>query len=177
MLLPVYGKSATPVDLFESNGMPRLYELDCGTHRMLGVFNWIDEPATVSVPLPEDDTHIFEVWERRYLGVRNGSLDVVLPAHGCALLRLTPALDRPQVVGTTFHVLQGAIEVAEEAWDDPALRLRVRPVAKADGELFVVVPHGSGEPVAENATIRDGGGGVLAVGLRVEDEIEVVVRM
>jgi alpha-galactosidase len=176
MLLPVHGKPAVPRDLFEADAMPRLYELDCRTHRMLGVFNWSDEPGTVSVPLPDETTHVFEVWKRQYLGAIKGSLDLELPPHGCALFRLTPALDRPQVVGTTFHLLQGAAEISGDEWDSSTLRLTLQPVAKRDGEIFITVPDGFGDPSADGSKVRrPGDERIWALTLQVDEPRELIV--
>ena len=50
MSLPVYGKCAVPFDLFTAQGTPQFFELDCRTHRMLGVFNWDEHATDVSRP-------------------------------------------------------------------------------------------------------------------------------
>jgi alpha-galactosidase len=137
LLLPVHGRSAVPLDLFQTPDLPHLFELDCGTHRLLAVFNWSDEIAEIETPLPTGRWHLFEFWEREYIGLQEGSLHLPVPPHGCRLLRLTPDLGRPQVVGSTFHITQGAEEIADEEWDGSTLRVHMRPVAKQDGELFV----------------------------------------
>lgn len=137
LLLPVYGKPAIPVDLFQTPDVPRLLSLDCGTHRLLAVFNWGDESGTVEAPLPEGRWHVFEFWEREYLGVCEGSISLPAPPHGCRLLRLTADLGRPQVVGSTLHITMGAMEVESEEWDGAKLRITLRRVARRDGELFV----------------------------------------
>jgi alpha-galactosidase len=142
LLLPVYGRSAVPLDLFQTPDIPRLFELDCGTHRLLAVFNWDDESGEVAAPLPPGRWHVFELWERDYIGVCGGEVSLPVPPHGCRLLRLTPALGRPQVVGSTLHITQGAAEIAAEEWDGEKLRVRLRPVAKPSGELFIWRPAG-----------------------------------
>ncbi len=175
MLMPVYGKSAVAPDLFSSEH-PQRFELDCGTHRLLGVFNWADTPAEVSGPLPEDASHVFEVWERRYLGVMSSSVSSQIPAHGCRLYAVRPATGRPQFLGSTFHLLQGAMELADERWDGKTLRLAPRAVAKADGEIFIHVPEGFGTPVADGISVTTRGDGVWAVALRVDGETALVIR-
>lgn len=137
LLLPVYGKSARPIDLFRTPDIPQLLELDCGMHRVLGVFNWSDEPGEVTAPLPDGRWHAWELWEREYIGVVEGEVTLPVPPHGCRLLRLTPVLDRPQVVGSTLHITMGALEIAGEEWDGASLRITLSPVAKKDGELYV----------------------------------------
>ncbi len=142
LLLPVYGASAVPLDLFQTPDIPRLFELDCGTHRLLGVFNWSDDSSEIEAPLPPGRWHAFELWEREYIGVHEGEVILAVPAHGCRLLRLTPELGRPQIVGSTLHITQGAMEIAAEDWDGEKLRVRLRPVAKPNGELFIWRPAG-----------------------------------
>ena len=90
MLLPAYGKAARPLDLFESE-MPRLLELDCGSHRMLAVFNWDEEAAKIEAPLAADKVQVFDSWSGEDLGVREGSVEVDLAPHGCRLLAIRRA--------------------------------------------------------------------------------------
>ena len=58
----------------------------------------------------------FRVWDilgQRFLAARDGELRVKgVPGHGCAWLRVTPADDRPRVVGSTLHLCGGALEAA-----------------------------------------------------------------
>jgi len=178
MLLPVFGQAAVPLDLLASE-MPSLLELDCGTHRVLAVFNWGDEPAEVRAALPHEPTHVFEVWEREYIGMRSGSLSLNVPPHGCKLLSLRPALDLPQVIGSTFHLLQGACELASEVWDGETLRLALRPVACREGELFVHVPQGWGSPVVEcgqTVKVNDLGDGLWMLQLSLDQPLDMRLR-
>ncbi len=136
-LLPVYGKSAVPLDLFHTSDIPRLLLLDCGTHVLLGVFNWEDESSEVTVPLLDGRWHGFEFWEREYLGVHEASVTLPVPPHGCRLLRLTAVNDHPQIVGSTLHITMGAMEIESEKWDGKMLSISLKPVAMKSGELFV----------------------------------------
>ena len=89
MSLPVYGKCAVPFDLFTAQGTPQFFELDCRTHRMLGVFNWDEHATDVAAPLSNTPTHVFDVWAQRYAGAHSRETTIRIPAHGCALLRLS----------------------------------------------------------------------------------------
>jgi alpha-galactosidase len=142
LLLPVYGKSGVPLDLFDTPDVPRLLELDCNTHRLLGVFNWDDTEDVVSATLPPGNWHAFEFWEESYAGNVSGRLEAAVPGRGCRLFRLTPVEDRPQVVSSTLHITQGAMEIASEEWDGERLTIGLRPVACADGSIYVA-RHGS----------------------------------
>lgn len=173
MMLPVHGKPAVPLDLFESE-TTRLFELDCGGHRVLGVFNWEEEPAQVEAPLGRGEQHVFEAWSRRYMGRHGGAISLELPAHGCALLAIRSAEERPQVVGSSFHLLQGALETAGEEWDGRTLRLALRPVAKREGELFLWAPPEL-RPDAGSG-LRRTSDGLWATRLRVERETELAIK-
>jgi alpha-galactosidase len=137
LLLPAYGKAAAPLDLFRPGDVPRLLGLDCGSHRLLAVFNWEDAEAGVSAELPPGEWHAFEFWEHEYLGVARDRMELAVPGRGCRLLRLTEVLDRPQVVGSTLHIAQGALEIDGEEWDGESLSVRLMRVACADGSIFV----------------------------------------
>jgi hypothetical protein len=164
-----------PLDLFEADGMPRLFELDCGTHRMLGVFNWEERAAEATLRLPEEPTHVFEAWSQTYLGQHRESISLSIPSHGCALLGLRLAENRPQVVGSSLHLLQGAMEIASEVWDGTALSLRLRPVAKAEGEVFLAAPGSAGGPHTDGAEVSQVTEGLWALRLRVDEERELKV--
>lgn len=144
-LLPPCGRSAVPLDLFESSP-PSLFALDCGAHQVLGTFNWADSPAEIQAPLPQTPTHVFDVWQETHLGCHSGSLSFLLPAHGCKLLGLRRALERPQLIGSSFHLLQGALEIESEDWDGQTLTIRLRPVATRMGTLFFHLPEGYSQP-------------------------------
>ncbi len=175
MLLPVYGKGAMPLDLFDSE-MPGLLELDCERHRMLALFNWQDDPAELVAPLAGGETHVYEVWEGRYLGVRQESLSISIPAHGCRLLALRPVLDRPQFIASTFHLLQGALELADEEWDGRKLILRLRPVAVQEGEVLIWTPERYSQPKADGLDVRGAGNSVWSARLVVDEERDVTLR-
>ncbi len=174
MMLPPFGRSAIPLDLFESP-TPSLFQLDCASHQLLGVFNWADAPAEVQAPLPDEPMHTFDVWEDTYLGPRSGAISFTIPAHGCKLLALRRMEGRPQIVGTSLHLLQGALEVEGERWESPALRLRLRPVARKRGNLYFHVPPEWDlqhiEPTGCEATVRADGTLAVAVDVRQEQEI------
>jgi hypothetical protein len=177
MMLPPFGKSAVPLDLFESS-VPSLFKLDCVSHQVLGVFNWADAPAEVRAPLPDEPTHVFDVWQDAYLGVLSSAATFTIPPHGCKLLALRRAEGRPQMVGTSFHLLQGAVEVESEHWDPPVLRLRLRPVAKGQGNLYLHVPTGwstrQTEPTGLGTTTRPDG--TLAVTLDIRHNRDIALH-
>lgn len=174
MLLPVYGRSGTPVDLFDAN-MPQVLELDCGTHRMLALFNWGEEESAAVVAPVGGPSHAFDVWGNRYLGTLSGAPSLKAPSHGCRLLGVRPVLDRPQVVGTSFHTMQGALEIEHERWDGERLELSLRPVARKAGDIFVHVP-GDGQIRAVDgvaAAIEREGDGIWRVAFELREPMTI----
>ena len=176
-LLPPYGRSATPLDLFESDP-PALFQLyvtrPFEAWSLLGAFNWDGRRRRLRVPLPPGPHHVFDFWTGRYFGVAAGHVDIgLLPPHGCRLLALRPDRGHPQLLSTSFHFTQGALEVEDSSWQDADRRLSIslRPVAKRKGELIVVAPAAyrlarlevRGTPV----TARARPDGILAVALEL----------
>jgi len=146
LFLPPWGEAALPLDLFQS-GMPSLFQLAVerpwDRWTVLGVFNWEDNARTLSVSLPPGRQHVFDLWSEQYAGVLSGEAVLpAVPAHGCKLLALREVQDRPQVVSSTFHFTQGALEVEDARYDEArqALALSLRPVAKKEGELLLYAP-------------------------------------
>lgn len=147
-LLPPIAESAAVSDLLRE-AMPSTMVLDVArpfeSWRVVGRFNWVGRWGDLSLALPPGRWHVFEFWEGRYYGVRDGELLLgrVAP-HGVRLLSLRKALDWPQLVGSTFHYSMGAREIDGVRWDqrERTLRVDLVPVAKREGELFVRAPHG-----------------------------------
>jgi hypothetical protein len=146
LLLPPWGEAAQPPDLFESR-MPSLFQLAIERPwerwTLLGAFNWEDAACTLRAPLPPGRHHVFDLWSEQYSGVLSGeAVFPDVPAHGCRLLALREAQDRPQVVSSTFHFTQGALEIEDARYDATrrALLLSLRPVAKKEGELLLWAP-------------------------------------
>jgi alpha-galactosidase len=146
LLLPPYGQSAVALDLFERS-LPRFLQLaiERPFQRwwLLGVFQWEDEPSEVTVSLPAEPVHVFDLWQDRYFGVHQDELRFPgMPPHSAKLLSLRPVTNHPQIVSTTFHFSQGAVEIEDARFDaaQRALRVRLTPPAKREGEVVIHVP-------------------------------------
>jgi alpha-galactosidase len=115
-----------------------------------GLFNWSEEtrplvfdPAAFAMPAGRGAYHLFDLWHRKHLGPQTGP--VLLPPtspHGVRLLSVHRDLGRPQLVGSTFHLLGEAIELVEETWADDALTLRLAGPGQRRGEIYIYVPGG-----------------------------------
>src|SRR2546422_2132257 len=59
-------------------------------------------------------------------------------------IAIRPAVARPQVIGTTRHVVQGVVDVADETWDPTTRTLKAKST-NLDGRAYAVtiaVPKG-----------------------------------
>ncbi len=146
LLLPPYGPSAIPLDLLQRS-LPRFLRLaiDRPFQRwwLLGVFHWEDEPGEVTVPLPAEPVHVFDLWQDRYFGVHQHEIRFsAMPPHSAKLLSLRPVTNDPQIVSTTFHFSQGAVEIEDARFDAArrALTVRLTPPARRQGEVIIHVP-------------------------------------
>ena len=111
--------------------------------------NWEDEPQTVSqslAPLGITGSRFgaYDVWAERPLADVQQTLAATIAPHSTLTVALRAAAARPQVIGTTRHVVQGAIDIGEERWDTATRTLNVKSV-NLDGRPYTVtvaVPRG-----------------------------------
>ncbi len=142
-----------PVDLW-SRANPSVWHIHCRTAAdewdIVGLFNLEEQPEEravdfASLGLPSDaDMLVFEFWREEFLGVRRGGVALTLPPHTSRILSIRRPLDRPQVIGTDMHVLQGYHEIERMKWDGTAKTLsgEYRRAAGMAGRAFVYVPEG-----------------------------------
>jgi hypothetical protein len=112
---------------------------------------WNPSSKAADVPLPPrglealgEKYHVWSFWDETYLGVHGPDFVAPnLPAHGPALLRLTPtAPDFPVLVGSTLHIGCGAAEIAGFAATSEAVTITLDGNAGArTGALFVCSPR------------------------------------
>ena len=151
--LPHFEKqpAAQPLDVFQDGRQPCIYHLpverEFEAWHVVGVFNWNDAPADYSVPLTKitggGAWHAFDFWNEEYLGAFGRQIAVCnVPAHGCKILALRRKLNRPQLVGTNIHILQGAVEIdaMEYMPDSKTLRLTINHFDQHERRLFIWRP-------------------------------------
>jgi hypothetical protein len=113
--------------------------------------NWDDEPQTASVApaalgIAAPRLAAYDVWADRPLPDVQQALSATLAPHTTLTVALRPAASHPQVIGTTRHVIQGAIDLADEHWEAPTRTLSAKAV-NLDGRAYAVtvaVPRGAG---------------------------------
>ena len=151
--LPHYEETeCRPIDVFCGGRQPSLYHVP--VHRdfedwfVLGVFNWEDAYNDYTVPLSRvtggGAWHAFEFWRHDYLGIHTRSLRVKdVPAHGCKVIALRRAQDRPQLLGTDMHLLQGAVDVRSVAHERNTLRIEIGHFMQKDRRMTIWHPSRS----------------------------------
>ena len=152
-LLPNDAPAARVVDEFNGDRWPHLYarraKTDWEDWTLLGVLNYDDAHRDFEV-LPEaldldGPHHAFEFWTETYLGVVDTAFVVRdVPAHAGRLVCLRQALGRPQVLSTSLHLSQGAVDLSNVTYDDQASELSLTVVhpEQDDERLFLHVPTG-----------------------------------
>jgi hypothetical protein len=125
----------------------------------VALINWSDEPDDVAVPLAAlgiaaPRCAVYEVWADAPWPDITDTIRAHLRPHTALVLALRPVVDRPQVLGSTRHIVQGAIDIAAESWDRATRTLRVtsRNLDNRPYAVTIAVPPGL-EPVACTAAI------------------------
>jgi len=191
--LPPTHVSARPLDLFE-NEMVRLLLLpvvrEWGCWWVAGVVNWDDRTTETTVllaelGLPPARYHVYHYWRRRYLGVTDETVTIRRhQPHETAVLLFKPVSDRPDLLTTTFHVCQGAVEIADCKFEIANSRSRIAVVLRKEGRQFGEVLFAVPEGWRVKEARVDGGRrgvysvapGVVGLGLTLEGEAVVEVE-
>jgi hypothetical protein len=148
--MPAHGLKARPVDLFEQR-IARVWLLTDDRREprrdVVGLFNWDEKtPAHISCPaerigLPRADRYVgFDYWANEFVDPFGDALESDLPPASCRIIAVRPVSSQPQVLGTSRHITQGAVDLLEEAWDGDTRTLRgtSRVVANDPYELRIV---------------------------------------
>ncbi|OLC05939.1 MAG: hypothetical protein AUH42_06550 [Gemmatimonadetes bacterium 13_1_40CM_70_11] len=111
--------------------------------------NWDEEARDVAVPLvglgiTGNKFDAYDVWRNAPLPDLTTKLAARLEPRGALTVAIRPTVARPQVIGTTRHVVQGAVDITDEAWEAARRTLRATS-ANLDGRAYAVtiaVPRG-----------------------------------
>lgn len=126
----------------------------------LVLVSWDDEPRTVAQSLtalgiPAARATAYDVWAERPLADVQQTLTATIPPHSTLTIALRSTVarpQRPQIIGTTRHVIQGAVDIRDENWDAATRSLSARSV-NLDGRPYAVtiaVPRGMGARVCKS---------------------------
>ncbi len=195
LLQPFYPEPAHSPDMFVKP-FPELYMLEGksaahGEWKVVTVINWHGRKRDMALDLQaisciaSKKYHVFDFWNEKYLGAFNGNESVDLPGiggHGCRLLRVTsdPGADAV-LLGTTLHVLQGALEVEAFEFDCAGKRfhLKLSKYGKNKGTVCVKMP---GRCLFELASgpgydIKEVAEGVYAIGVSFDHSSDIMLKV
>ncbi|MGH7520405.1 MAG: alpha-galactosidase [Gemmatimonadales bacterium] len=118
----------------------------------LVLVNWDEEPRTVAqnlsaLGIAAARVTAYDVWAELPLADVEQALAATIPPHSTLTLALrgtVARLQRPQIIGTTRHVVQGAVDIRDEDWNATTRTLSAKSV-NLDGRRYAVtiaVPRG-----------------------------------
>ena len=163
-VLPVYGRSGRPVDLFRRE-FAEVWSLAVddfeAPYHTVGLFNWgenldltrvpyarmTDADRTIEVDFAElgldpRKTYLgYEFWTGSFLGELSGSLALEVPARTARSVALREKLGRPQFLGTNRHVLGGVRVVEGIHWDGTSATLSGRQEGSVGTDLTPFTFH------------------------------------
>ncbi len=183
-LLPPMRERALPYDAF-AFGIPERVAVRIdrawGSWLLVGLFNMasVERELTVTWPdlsLAPGEYHAVEFWTEAYLGLSDVGVAVRVGPHGAAVLAIHAARQEPILLSTSFHVSQGATEIAEWEYDRErsALHWHARPGRQATGTFTLWLPE-TLRPLRVTSTTAkttwaQGPHGVVTVTSEIRDE-------
>ena len=159
-----------PMDLFKSDRNKRIWDLKVNhlgrNYDVVGVFNFDESRATTiyvgwkDLGLPQDrPIHVFDFWQKEYLGAWEGGISVDLLPASSRVLTLLPALDQPQLISTSRHLTQGWVDLVSQAYNasNNSYSGRSKVIKHDPYELRFVFPRGQNLTI-KAASARSAGG-------------------
>lgn len=115
----------------------------------VALVNWDDDPRKLRLALGAariagDRFTAYDVWGARPLRDVTEAMEAEVGGRDVLVVALRAAASHPRVIGSTRHVVQGAVDIASESWDAATRTLRVRAQA-LDARPYAVtvaVPRG-----------------------------------
>lgn len=135
-LLPVCGQPARPVDMFRRT-VPYILHHSFSHERsswdVVSVVNYGDSALAEAIPLDtlgldaSRQYFLYEFWSGKVLNsIKNGALYASVPPHDVRTYRLTVLKTGiSQLIGSTFHLSMGLLEIASMTHANKGLRVTV----------------------------------------------------
>ncbi len=200
-ILPVQGKPARPLDLFEREYPERWHvHYDGGldgyaeSWDLLGLFHWgfnVDQTVNPYVPIEdseEDRVHsvdlealgiegprlAYEFWSGTFLGEVEGEASFSVPSHSGWIVALREPRGVPQFLGWNRQITMGGVLLGDAAWD-AALQTLTLPFHAAAPSEFAPFEYELAVHVPEGQAFTGlTSSGVEIEGLETEQEGEVL---
>jgi len=171
--MPSHRLQARPVDLFDEQ-LPRIWLASDDSRKprldVVGLFNWDDGDYAFDIPAsrlglsPEKLYAAFDFWAGKMVPPFKGKLARKLRKHTCQVLAIREVTDRPLVLSTSRHIMQGVVDISAETWDPKARALGAtsKVVAGDPYEVRVLTRSTAGpwKPAAAQVSRADRAAGV-----------------
>ena len=182
-LLPVIGKRARVLDLFETD-FPAMLRVDLegpeGPWHLLAKFNWESSPRDLTFSAeeyqldPQQAYWLREFWTGQ-LGLLKADRPLTfakVPTHGVAVVAARPFdPQKSTYLGSNLHLAQG-LEISHWQESEKELAIEFNLGRKATGEIFLTLPW---QPISAQynetpCSIEDLGDGIYTLHLREADQ-------
>jgi hypothetical protein len=150
---------------------------------IVGLLNWDNRSCLTRITLselglPPAAYHVYNYWRQRYLGVFRDEITInPHQRHEAVLLLVKPVADHPQVLSSTFHVVQGAVEIGGVRLCPDKLVVDMDKPGRQFGRLAFAVPldqHVVGATVNGRSQMpRQISTGIWQVGFSLNNRAEV----
>ena len=142
-----------PLDLFPTRRYKSLWDLKVRhlgrDYDVVAAFNARERASATThirfadLGLDADaDYHVFDFWNREYLGCYRVGVFLPVPPAGCRLLTLVRDRGRPQLLSTSRHITQGWVDLLALREEARGVRGRSAVIAGDPYELRFALPRG-----------------------------------
>ena len=119
-----------------------------------GLYNWSDDKAKITCSanqlnlLPKKSYLLYELWSGRFLGELNRQISIDVAPTSSAIISIHEKKTYPILLSTSRHITQGAVDLADEKWDEAKRTLTVVCDNLLDGEYSAIIyaPEGFSSP-------------------------------
>ena len=182
LVLPSYGQSARPLDLF-LHTTPEIYDLKVKTDweqwHVLMLQNWDEWDKTYPMRFSalgldkEKGYLVFSFWDQAFLGEFRGEVDLKVRMRQGETYAIREVPTHPWVLSTDLHLTQGGVELKGVRYEDSTERLEGEASrhAGAKGQVVIYVPQGYKIQSASGAyRVEDESSGAQVAHLQLEFE-------
>ncbi|MDX9930847.1 MAG: alpha-galactosidase [Bacteroidales bacterium] len=143
-----------PLDLFPTTINKRIWDLKINhlgkNYDVTGLFNYNEDRNETIVlnwkelGITSDRVHVYDFWNREYLGPWETGMSITLPTNSCRVLTLLPVTGNIELISTNRHITQGWIDLESYSFDQESLKASGRSnVIKDDPyEITFAFPPG-----------------------------------
>lgn len=118
-----------PLDLFPTTYNKKIWDLKINhlgrNYDVVGLFNFTeDRNETIVLNWKElgitgaDRVHVYDFWNREYLGAFEAGMSLTIPTTSCRVLTLLPVTGKTELISTSRHITQGWIDLVSYSFNE-----------------------------------------------------------